>query len=103
MIDYEGQKFFGVLKLAGIPGLERTPARYLELLGGFYTRGFPRYADAHERSKHYLLGVGLSLSETILDPLERSHGQPFTFLNLASNYLQSPLYLSAEKVRRRPR
>ncbi|HKY34764.1 MAG TPA: DUF2279 domain-containing protein [Polyangiaceae bacterium] len=103
MIDYEGQKFFGVVKLAGIPGLARTPARYVELLGGFYTRGFPRYADADEKSKHYLLGVGLSLPATILDPLERSHGQPFTFLNLASNYFQSPLYLSTERVRRRPR
>jgi hypothetical protein len=103
MIDYEGQKFFGVIKLAGIPGLERTPARYVELLGGFYTRGFPRYADADEKSKHYLLGVGLSLSELIFAPLEQTHGQPFTFLNLASNYFQSPLYVSRERVRRRPR
>jgi hypothetical protein len=103
MIDYEGQKFFGVIKLAGVPGLERTPVRYLELLGGFYTRGFPRYADADVKSKHYLLGVGLSLSELIFEPLERAHGQPFTFLNLASNYFQSPLYLSREVVRRRPR
>lgn len=101
MIDYEGQKFFGVLKLAGIPGMERTPARYLELLGGYYTRGFPRYAKAEERSKHYVVGVGLSLSELIFGPLERAHGQPFSFLNLASNYFQSPLYLSSERVRRR--
>lgn len=102
MIDYDGQKFFAVVKLAGIPGVERTPARYLELLGGYYTRGFPRYAQADERSKHYVLGVGLSLSELILAPLERAHGQPFSFLNLASNYFQSPLYLSSERIRRKP-
>jgi hypothetical protein len=102
MIDYDGQKFFGVIKLAGIPGVERTPARYLELLAGYYTRGFPRYAHSDEKRAHFVVGVGLSLSETILDPLERAHGQPFTFLNLASNYFQPPLYLSAERIRRRP-
>jgi hypothetical protein len=100
MIDYQGQKFFGVIKLAGVPGLERTPLRYIELLAGYYTRGFPRYAHAEEKSAHFVLGVGLSLSEAILQPLETSHGQPFTFLNLASNYFQSPLYLSSERVRR---
>lgn len=102
MIDYEGQKFFGALKLAGVPGLQRTPFRYFELLAGYYTRGFPRYAHADERSAHFVLGVGLSLSEAILQPLEDTHGQPFSFLNLASNYFQSPLYLSTESVRRSP-
>ena len=103
MIDYEGQKFFGAIKLAGVPGLERTPFRYFELLGGYYTRGFPRYAHADEKSAHFVLGIGLSLSETILGPLEAAHGQPFSFLNLASNYFQSPLYMSTESVRRRAR
>lgn len=103
MIDYEGQKFFGALKLAGVPGLERTPLRYLELLGGYYTRGFPRYTHADEKSAHFVLGVGLSLSEAILGPLEAAHGEPFSFLNLASNYFQSPLYLSTESVRRQAR
>lgn len=50
-----------------------------------------------------MLGVGLSLSEAILQPLEEAQGQPFTFLNLASGYFQSPLYLSSERVRRRAR
>jgi hypothetical protein len=103
MIDYEGQKFFGAVKLAGVPGLERTPFRYFELLAGYYTRGFPRYARADEKSAHFVLGIGLSLSEAVLEPLAEAHGQPFSFLNLASNYVQSPLYLSTESVRRQPR
>ncbi len=103
MIDYEGQKFFGAFKLAGVPGLERTPLRYMELLGGYYTRGFQRDARAGERSAHFVLGVGLNLSEAILQPLEEAQGQPFTFLNLASGYFQSPIYLSSERVRRRAR
>lgn len=101
MIDYEGQKFFGVLKLAGLPGLERTPFRYFEPFVGYYTRGFPRYAKASEKSAHVMVGVGVSLSELIFRPLDDSHGQPFTFLNLASNYFQAPLYGSYERVRRR--
>jgi hypothetical protein len=103
MIDYEGQKFFGALKLAGIPGVERTPLRYVELLAGYYTRGFPRYAQADERSAHFVLGVGLSLSELIFWPLSQHEGEPFTFLDLASHYVQSPLFLSSERVRRRAR
>ena len=99
MIDYEGQKFFGVLKLAGIPGVERTPLRYLELLGGYYTRGFPRYANADVKSKHVFVGVGLSLSELLLRPLADERGEPFRFLDLASRYFQSPLYFSVERSR----
>jgi hypothetical protein len=103
MIDYEGQKFFGVLKLAGVPGLEHTPFRYLELFGGYYTRGFPRYAHADERSAHFVLGAGISLSEAIFKPLSQTHGSPFDVLDLASNYFQSPLYSATESVRRRAR
>jgi Predicted periplasmic lipoprotein (DUF2279) len=103
MIDYQGQKFFGALKLAGVPGLERTPLRYLELLAGYYTRGFPRYARADEKSAHFVLGLGLSLSEAILEPLAETQGEPFSFLNLASSYVQSPLYVASEWVRRRER
>jgi hypothetical protein len=103
MIDYQGQKFFGVVKLAGIPGLERTPFRYLEILTGYYTRGFPRYAQAREKSEHVVIGVGLSLSESILAPLDQARGEPFSFLNLASNYFQTPLYLSSERERSAPR
>jgi hypothetical protein len=103
MIDYQGQKFFGVLKLAGVPGLDRTPLRYVELFTGYYSRGFPRYANADEKTSHFMLGVGVSLSELVFRPLEEARGQPFTFLNLASNYFQTPLYAASETVRRRLR
>lgn len=99
MIDYEGQKFFGALKLAGIPGVERTPLRYVELLGGYYTRGFPRYARADVKSQHVFVGVGLSLSELIFRPLAEERGQPFRFIDLASHYFQSPLYVATERTR----
>jgi Predicted periplasmic lipoprotein (DUF2279) len=99
MIDYEGQKFFGVLKVGGIPGVERTPLRYLELLAGYYTRGFPRYAQATRKSQHVFVGVGLSLSELIFKPLAAERGEPFRFIDLATNYFQSPLYVSAERQR----
>jgi hypothetical protein len=103
MIDYEGQKFLGVVKLSGLPHVSETPLRYLELMCGYYTRGFPRYAEADEKSRHLFVGIGLNLSETVLRPLARSHGGPFEFLDLASRYFQSPLYLASERVSRVPR
>jgi hypothetical protein len=103
MIDYEGQKFFGVLKLAGIPGVERTPLRYLELLGGYYSRGFPRYAHADVKSRHVFVGVGLSLSELVFKPLADARGEPFRFIDLATHYFQSPLYAATERSRSTPR
>lgn len=103
MIDYEGQKFFAVLKLAGVPGLERTPARFLEPFVGYYTRGFPRYAHSDIKSAHLMVGIGVSLSELLLRPLEEAHGEPFEFANLASNYFQTPLYGAKERVRTRQR
>lgn len=99
MIDYEGQKFVGALKLAGIPGVERTPLRYVELLGGYYTRGFPRYAHADVKSQHVFVGIGLSLSDLIFRPLAEARGEPFRFVDLASRYFQSPLYFSLERSR----
>jgi hypothetical protein len=103
MIDYEGQKFFGVLRLSGIPGVERTPLRYLELLGGYYTRGFPRYAQAARKSQHVFFGIGLNLSEVITKPLATERGEPFRFLDLATRYFQSPLYVATERSRSRRR
>lgn len=103
MIDYEGQKFVGALKLAGIPGVERTPLGYFELLGGYYTRGFPRYARAKVKSRHVFIGVGLNLSELLFRPLSAERGEPFRFIDLASRYFQSPLYVGVERVRSTPR
>jgi hypothetical protein len=48
-------------------------------------------------------GGGLSLSEAIFEPLAEAHGEPFSFLELASSYAQSRLYVSSERVRRRER
>jgi hypothetical protein len=83
--------------------VERTPLRYFELLAGYYTRGFPRYAHADEKSAHFTIGVGLSLSELIFKPLGEAEGEPFAFLDLASSYFQAPVYVSDERVRRRAR
>lgn len=103
MIDYEGQKFFGVLKLAGIPGLERSPLCYVELLAGYYTRGFPRYARAEVKSQHVFVGVGLSLSELLFRPLAAERGEPFRFIDLSSSYFQTPLFVATERARFRRR
>lgn len=90
VIDYQGQKFFGVFKLAGIPGLERTPARMVELFGAYYTRGFWKDRGATEKSAHFIFGVGVSLEQLFFVPLERRYGTPFGFMRLVTNYFQFP-------------
>ena len=100
IIDYEGQKFLGVIKLAGLPKLHRTPARFFELLAGYYTRGFNKSLDVPIKTAHVFFGIGLSLDEIVFRPLERAHGEPFRFMGLASNYFQVPYtYVSVEHTR----
>lgn len=102
MIDYEGQKFFIAFKPAGIPGVNRTPFRFLELLGGYYTRGF-KNPNATEKTAHVVFGVGVSLEQMFLVPLAQRLGEPFEFLRFGPHYLQAPLYATEEIVRRAPR
>jgi hypothetical protein len=103
MIDYEGQKFFGVVKLAGLPGLERTPLRFAEILMGYYTRGFSKASDAPEKRSNLVLGIGVSLEQVLFVPLQQTFGSPFGFLRLSSHYLEPPLYSTLEATSRAPR
>jgi len=103
VIDYQGQKFFAVFKLAGIPGIERTPARMVEFFGAYYTRGFWDNPGETEKSAHFILGVGVSLEQLLFVPLERRYGTPFGFMRLVTNYFQFPYtYAYVEHKRTQP-
>ena len=69
--DYSGQTYLLVLKAAAIPGLRKyRPLRYLELAGGYGTRGFETSgALASPRVRHTYLGISLNLSEILDDTL----------------------------------
>jgi hypothetical protein len=103
LIDYEGQKFFVVLKLAAIPAIEHTPFRFVELLAGYHARGFSKDVEAREKREQILIGLGMSLEQSVFVPLEKAHGGPFTFMRLVPQYLQAPVYGGLEFSRREPR
>lgn len=103
VIDYEGQKFMGVFKMAVFPALARSPARFLEFLVGYYTRGFAKDLDVPFKTSHLFFGVGVSPEQLLFKPLNEVYGEPFEFLGLASNYFQLPYtYISAEHTRTAP-
>lgn len=103
VIDYEGQKFLGVFKLAAFPALQRSPARFVEFMLGYYTRGFDKDLDVEFKSAHLFFGVGFSLEQLFFRPLDKAYGWPFGFMGLAANYFQVPYtYASAESVRTAP-
>jgi hypothetical protein len=103
IIDYEGQKFMAVFKLAVFPFFERTPLRFFELLAGYYTRGFDKDLNARFKTSHLFFGVGISLEQLLFRPLGQAYGCFFDFLGLAANYFEMPCtYLSVERTRTAP-
>lgn len=65
--DYEGQKFFMVVKLAGFESLQDTPLRFVELHGGYFARGFSHNEEkaGTERERNLYVGIGLNLQELL--------------------------------------
>jgi hypothetical protein len=90
--DYSGQKFFGVLKLAGLGPLYETPLRYVELSLGYSARGFKNLDAGHyaEKTSELFFGIGLSVEQLLLVRLQRQVGTPFDYVRAASNYFQIP-------------
>ncbi len=65
--DYSGKKFVLALKFAGFEQFKETPLRYLELHGGYFTRGYmdwERAAGARMKRIAYV-GLGLNVSEIL--------------------------------------
>lgn len=103
VIDYEGQKFLGAFKLAVFPSLARSPARFVEFLVGYYTRGFDKELDVAFKTQHLFFGVGVSLEQLLFAPLDKAYGWPFGFMGLATHYFQLPYtYAYSERTRRTP-
>ena len=90
--DYSGQKFFAVLKPAGLGPLYYTPLRYVEFSLGYSARGFKPMDTGHyaERTREVFVGVGLSVDQLLLARLERQVGTPFNYVRAASRWFQVP-------------
>lgn len=68
--DYSGQRYLLAIKLAGVKPLTETPLQYLELQGGYYTRGYldAEEAAGREKVRRFYAGVGLDLSRLFFGP-----------------------------------
>ncbi len=68
--DYSGQTYLLVAKAAGVPALNRSGMRYLELAVGYGSRGFDEPSPA-QRQRCAYFGISLNLSEILNDTLFR--------------------------------
>ena len=85
-IDYSGQKFMLALKPAGIEVLRDTPARYLDLLLGYFTRGFLDRDEQYypDKRTRLFVGVGVNLEQLVMARLGLS--EPAHYAGTALEY-----------------
>ncbi|TAL16672.1 DUF2279 domain-containing protein [bacterium] len=89
--DYEHLKYLLAFKLSGFDSLEDSPLRFVEFLGGYYTRNFMGHGGTDDKERNLFVGVGLNLSEVFSE----------TPAPKAFNYLQIPYtYVKDEKTLR---
>lgn len=71
--DYEGQKFFVILKLAGFESFQDTPLRFVELHGGYCARGFSTNEEraGTSRERNMYVGIGLNLQELFFGNVDK--------------------------------
>ncbi|MCU0724086.1 MAG: hypothetical protein MUC63_10835, partial [Planctomycetes bacterium] len=95
--DYSGQKYFLVLKGAGIPFLKDTGFGYLELFAGYYAPGYRRYREVKERRVFvgFSLDVGRAIADLLfpaLDPPSCVRGwTAFVFEHWHPHFIHAPL------------
>jgi hypothetical protein len=61
--DYSNQYYSLVLKLDGFDAIENTFAKYIELSGGYYTRGYEETDEDDTRS--LFVGIGFNFSRLL--------------------------------------
>lgn len=97
--DYAGQKYLLALKLAGFDALKDTPARFLEIHAGYFTRGFerPDRVRPDDRREEFYIGVGVNLSELLFGwpsvrdtRWARYARTPFEYVQVPYTYVAHP-------------
>lgn len=88
--DYSGMRYLLAVKAAGIPALQDTPFKYLELNLGYMAQGF-KAEDAPyfpERSTEFFVGIGFNLDELLFKPLAGHLGRVGKYASTVSHYYQ---------------
>jgi hypothetical protein len=84
--DYEHLKYLLAFKLSGFYSLENSPLRYVEVLGGYYTRNFMGHSGADDKERTLFVGLGLNLSEVFREtPVSKT----FNYLQIPYTYVKS--------------
>lgn len=87
--DYSGQRYILAFQPAGLIKNERNPLRFVEILGGYYARGFTtQEAERGEpRRRELFVGIGLNL-QSLLFPTPTRWWERTT--NSVLDYVQVP-------------
>jgi hypothetical protein len=101
MIDYMGQKFLLAFRPGGLDFLHYTPARFIELYVGYYTRGFKNPAPNHPKLQRLYVGIGMDLAGVLSRAHRRPEENPGDWFDVASSALgvfQLPYHYPAKTV-----
>lgn len=63
--DYEHLKYLLAFRLAGFESLKDSPLRFIDILGGYYTRSYHGTATSHNRDRETFIGIGLDVAELL--------------------------------------
>jgi hypothetical protein len=90
--DYSGQKYLLAFKLGGLDGLRNSPARFLELHAGYYTRGFSKdeLRDGKQPKRYAMAGIGLDLSELLFGSRSQNEMSGRHYGRLLLEHVQVP-------------
>ena len=63
--DYEHLKYMLAFRLAGFESLKDSPFRFIDILGGYYTRNYHGTATRLSRDRETFIGIGLDVAELL--------------------------------------
>ncbi|TKB27180.1 DUF2279 domain-containing protein [Desulfopila sp. IMCC35006] len=90
--DYSNQYYSMVLKLDGFDRFENTFLKYVELAGGYYTRG---YGDAEEEdTRSFYVGISLNFSSILREKGWKKTGKVFEYIQPPYTVLKASSDLS---------
>lgn len=103
--DYEGQRYFLVVKPAGFDLTRNTWLKYIELSLGYDAKGFARKWGYTQSDRHTALyaGVSFNLDEVLFKPLVNMLGRAGGWFSTALHYVQIPGTIATTSISTRPR
>jgi len=91
--DYDGTKYFFHLLMSGIPGVRRTPFKYLRLDVAYWARGFKPYSKdfPYHMRQYVYVGVSLDFAQMVWDLFPHKWYRKSTYVFLKYFNLYGPI------------